>query len=151
PSGTVFQTGTTTVTCTAVDGCGNSGSCSFTVTGQQCGGRLTPTATTCGDFTGGTAGDQTGICYRGKSGKISNTSPGVFFYYTQVTSNVNGTFVVKIEQSKNNATFPFFPVSGAGQAIIWTTACAKYSTTVYGVDNPATGVVTFSIPNATIG
>src|SRR5262249_33656028 len=102
PSGTVFPTGPTTVTCRAVDAGGNSGSCSFTVPGQSCGGRLAPTATTCGDFTGGTAGDQTDVCYGIKSNKIGNASPGVFFYYTRVTSNVNGTFVVKVEQSKNN-------------------------------------------------
>src|SRR5204863_6476043 len=31
PSGSAFKVGTTTVTCTATDSCGNTGQCSFTV------------------------------------------------------------------------------------------------------------------------
>src|SRR5262249_43508308 len=49
-------------------------------------GKVAPTETTCQDFTSGTAGDLTQVMYGTKIGRINNTSPGVFFYYSRVTA-----------------------------------------------------------------
>src|SRR5262249_19222224 len=81
-----------------------------TLTQPTC-GQITPTATTCADFIGGTSGDLTQACYGVKSGKVNNTAPGVFFYYTRVTAP-SASFTVTIVETKNNASFPFFVTQG---------------------------------------
>jgi autotransporter-associated beta strand protein len=61
PSGSTFPVGTTTVTCTASDGCGNSTNCSFTVTVNPCpsivlacSSNIVVNATNCGAGAGAT-------------------------------------------------------------------------------------------------
>jgi len=125
-SGSAFPVGQTTVTCTAVDGCGNRAQCTFTVTvsSPAC-AKLTPTATTCSDFTGGTAGDLTRICYGVKAGQINNTAPGVFFYYTKVKAPAAGTFTVNIDQTVTASfSIPFFSVQ-QGQVTLYDASCNK--------------------------
>lgn len=51
-NGSTFPIGTTTVTLTATDGCGNQSSCSFTVTVVQAGCQATPTISCPASFTG---------------------------------------------------------------------------------------------------
>jgi hypothetical protein len=89
---------------TATDDCRNvSDSCSQIITQGSCGGRITPTQTTCEMFQDGTAGDLTSVCYGiNKQKKINNTAPGVFFYYTKVFAP-SADFYVDIVQTNDNA------------------------------------------------
>jgi hypothetical protein len=123
--------GTTYKRCwTAQDDCGNySDTCCQNIFRESCGGKIAPTATTCSDFIGGTAGDLTLACYGIKKGVVNNTAPGVFFYYTKVTCPGSGNLTVKIVQKKNNTTFPFFEVHNDTSEIrLYDANCNKIGT-----------------------
>ncbi len=89
----------------------------------QC-GQLTPTQTTCSDFTGGTAGNLTQVCYGIKGSKINNAAPGVFFYYTKVTAT-SPSFTINVVQTNNNASFPLFGVQQGNQVFLYDAFCNK--------------------------
>jgi hypothetical protein len=70
--------------------------------------QLAPTQTTCQQFRDGTAGVEDTISYGVKSGKINNVSPGVLFYYTQVTVGAGGAF--DIVQTNTQVNYTLFGV-----------------------------------------
>jgi hypothetical protein len=75
--------------------------------------QITPTNTTCQQFTSGTAPNLVGgVTYQTKGGsKIFNTQPGVFFYYINVTAPAS-SFTVDILQTiqTTGATGPLFGI-----------------------------------------
>jgi hypothetical protein len=106
--------------------------------------KIAPTATTCADFVGNTAGDLEQILYGVKSGKINNVAPGVLFYYTQVTAP-SASFKIDINQTNDNAAFPLFAVQ---QVVIYTADCKRYQNATVSTTN---GVTTLNVSGATAG
>src|SRR5262245_5661816 len=111
-----------------------------------CEGKIAPTATTCQDFTGGTAGDLTQILYGVKNQKINNVAPGVLFYYSTVTAPAS-SFKIQIVQAKNNATVPFFGIQ-QGQVRLYNADCSNSSLSSFTTSG---GVITITVMNATPG
>ena len=105
---------------------------------------ITPTATTCEQFAGGTADNLTDLFYGKKGNKINNISPGVFFYYSKITAPAS-PFTIQVTQSN---TLGWKPI-GTMQLILWDANCVK--TSVRGTFNPNTGTVTFNATGLTTG
>jgi hypothetical protein len=103
---------------------GSSNDCPTDVN-PPCGGQITPTATTCQDFTGGTADDLTQILYGVKGTKINNVAPGVLFYYTRVNDVSTGDFI-EVIQEKDSLLFPFLGVHQS-QVVVYNLDCTKSS------------------------
>jgi hypothetical protein len=76
-NGTVTNTGTASGTFTDPAGTQATATASATVTGQNCAqAQITPTATTCSDFAGGTSATLDTLLYGVQSGNINSVSPG---------------------------------------------------------------------------
>jgi hypothetical protein len=111
-----------------------------------CEGKIAPTATTCQDFTGGTAGDLTQILYGVKNQTINNVAPGVLFYYSSVTAPAS-SFTIQIVQTKDNATVPFFGIQ-QGQVKLYNANCSASSLGTFTTNG---GVITITVTGATPG
>ena len=86
--GTVNNTGQVTTTNDGSD----SASASITVNCRT--SQITETGTTCQQFRGGTAVTLGQIQYSLKNGAISQSNPGVFFYWNTVTASGQSTFTI---------------------------------------------------------
>ena len=134
---------------TATSGCGNE---AVVVTVPQ--SQLTPTGTTCQQFTGGTAQTQQLIFYSLNNGKIaSNINPGVFFYYTNVTAP-SASFTIDILQTTNNTAdggIDLFAVqnNSSSQIILYNADCTNSN--LGQVTSTAGGHVVISVTGATAG
>jgi uncharacterized repeat protein (TIGR01451 family) len=95
--------------------------------------QITPTATTCQAFRGGTAADLNELLYTLKDNAINSVAPGVLFYYSTVTVSADDT--ITVIQSDNGSTPPLGIQQE--QAILWNLDCTKAT-------NNATG--TFTAP-----
>ena len=84
-------------------------------------GQITPTDTTCLQYSGGTAGTLDLLQYTVKAGKINSVSPGVFFYYTYVSGAKGDT--VTITESHTD-TAPVINIQKL-QAVLYSTSCTK--------------------------
>jgi len=118
---------------TASDDDGNSDTATddATVTILSPTGRIAPTATTCQDFVGGTAGDLTEILYGLKGNKINNVAPGVLFYYSLVTVPA-GTHTIDVTQSTSPSFIPF--AIQQDQAVLYSyPGCVKLTNNSTGV------------------
>jgi hypothetical protein len=77
-------------------------------------GQILATGTTCDDYVHGNATAITRVDYQVKSGKINNTSPGVFFYYTGLSGALktdgSGNLTFTITQVNDNSAFPLFQI-----------------------------------------
>ncbi len=136
--------GTYSVTVTDANGC--TATTGATISQPFC-GKIAPTMTTCSDFTSGTSGTITQLCFGLKSGKINNVAPGVFFYFTTVKSQVNGSFTVNITQTDSPA-FAFFDVQN-GQVTVYNATCNNYANAT--LNSFAGGQVSVTINGASIG
>jgi len=95
-------------------------------------GRIAPTATTCQDFVGGTAGDLTEILYGLKGNTINNVAPGVLFYYSLVTVSGPGTHTIDVTQSTSPSFTPF--AIQQDQAVLYSyPGCVKLTNNSNGV------------------
>jgi len=139
-----LSAGTYTLTITDADGCPATVSATI---GQPSCGQIAPTNTTCSDFTSGTAGNLTALCFGLKSGTINNVAPGVFFYFTRVTSAVNGSFSVDIVQTDSPA-FAFFGIMQNNQVSVFNATCGNYAASTFTITN---GQVHVTINGASIG
>jgi len=86
-------------------------------------GKIAPTATTCSDFTGGTAGDLNAIEANLQSNLINNVSPGVFFYFASVLLPSAGTYTVDVVQSNTESRANFGVQQG--QANLFSSNCVS--------------------------
>jgi hypothetical protein len=97
--------------------------------------QITPTQTTCAQFSGGTAGTLGTITYSTKTSKgtttISQVAPGVFFYWVGVKAAV-GSNSFTISQSQSTASNPFLIAAGSN---VYTGSCS----TVQGAKITQTG------------
>src|SRR5262249_16202968 len=91
--------------CDVAESCTGSGGACPPDVNPVCQGKIAPTATTCQNFTGGTAGDLTQLLYGGKTTQSNSAPPGVSSYYSRVTAPAS-SFTIQVVQTKNNATFP---------------------------------------------
>jgi uncharacterized protein (DUF2141 family) len=107
-----------------------------------------PTATTCNNFLTGTT-KLTEVCYSVTRSKISNATPGVFFYYVKVIAP-STTFTVNINQVSQTAGFPLFVVqtsSNISQIFLWDQNCTKRATGV----QTSTGQASVTMNGAIVG
>jgi hypothetical protein len=127
----------------ASDPYGNADTCVQVITRTGCNG-IFPTATTCSDFATASAASLTQLCYKPVRNKITVVTPGVFFYYVNITAP-SASFCINIGQS-NNAGLPSFQIQ-KNQMLLYGDTCIRQ---VAGVDvNSRTGEI--CITNATAG
>jgi hypothetical protein len=112
----------------ATDAAGNTSTCSQTVTQYRCNAGIFHTPATCTDFKNGGNGHQLNqLCYATRSNKISNVTPGQFFYYTSITAP-SASFCVDVEQTKTVSGFGFFTIQSNTQIYLWDANCVKAAT-----------------------
>jgi hypothetical protein len=121
-------------------------------------GQITPTNTTCQQFSSGTAGTLSAVTYPTSGTTIGQgVAPGVFFYWTpiKVTSAGLQSYTITESTNYNPTTVPlgssrYFPFAAGSFA--YTPACATLSTTITSDTsngaNPATVTVMFTAPSA---
>ena len=104
--------------------------------------QITPTGTTCRDFSQGTAETLAFLNYSvGNDGKIKqNVTPGVFFYWVSVTVPA-GNNVVTVTETITTGNFTgLFNIASAQN--VFNSSCNSLSSTI--AQNPNTGTVTVS-------
>jgi uncharacterized repeat protein (TIGR01451 family) len=134
---------TATVT-TTNDGTDNSGA-SITCN-QQVVSQITPTATTCSQFSSGTSATLSAVQYSVKSGKISQVNPGVFFYWVKVQATA-GSNTVMINQAITTGNFNTFFAFTSGSNV-FTAGCVAVSGATF---TQAGGVTTIKFTAASAG
>ncbi|HZU74889.1 MAG TPA: hypothetical protein VE990_19175 [Acidimicrobiales bacterium] len=120
----------------------------FTVTSRHTApvSQITPTETTCNQFSTDSATTLTQIQYALKSGKISQVNPGVFFYWVTVTAGA-GTQSLTITESNGSSSRPFLISSGSNA---FNSSCGTVSGTKI-TQSSATGTVTVKFNAGTGG
>jgi hypothetical protein len=110
--------------------------------------QITPTATTCDQFKTGTAGTLSRVDYsvKGNPQKISQVSPGVFFYWVTVTA-VPGMNTFTITQTITTGNFSTFFTFASGSSA-FTSTCTKVST---GISQNSSGTVSVAFNAGTGG
>ena len=150
-STTSTPSGTSTVhtrTWKATDGSGNTATCSQSVTQTACTGPLGhiyPTSTTCNSYLNG-AQPLAQLCYSFRNNKVSNITPGVFFYFTTITAP-SSSFCVDIVQTKSCASFSYFAIQQGNQITMFSSSC----TNAAGGTQTSIGQGRVCISNATPG
>ncbi|HEX7846666.1 MAG TPA: HYR domain-containing protein, partial [Chitinophagaceae bacterium] len=156
PSVTVVSTtstpsGTSTIhtrTWKATDGAGNFTTCSQSITQTACAGgsgHIYPTSTSCNTFLNGSAQPLAQLCYSYSANKITNVTPGVFFYFTTFTAP-SASFTINVVQS-NGCGFKPFTIQQGKQIYIYSMSCGSL---VQGTQTTeGQGSITFN--NATPG
>ena len=86
------------------------------------------------------------LCYQVKSNKVSNVTPGAFFYYTIIIAP-SASFSVNVVQTKSLSNFQLFSINQGNQIILWNETCTKVATGV----QLSLGEGKISITNATPG
>jgi hypothetical protein len=100
--------------------------------------QITPTGTTCRDFSRGTADTLSSLGYSVKNGQISQVNPGVFFYWIRVTVPAgNNSFTITQTITTGNFNGLFDIASGSN---VFDSNCNSLHPTF--TQNPATGSVT---------
>jgi uncharacterized repeat protein (TIGR01451 family) len=145
--GTVNNTGTVT---SSNDG-GNSSTASVTVT-CPVSSQITPTGTTCQQFSSGTAQTLGTLNYNTKvtGGKtlVNSATPGVFFYYVKVTAPA-ASFTVDVTQS--NTSTNNFPNISTNGLMLYDASCnsLKSFTTTGSTSSNSLFNITGATPGAT--
>jgi hypothetical protein len=104
------------------------------------------TTTACSNYLNGTGQKATSLCYTVCNGKISNVTPGEFFYYTSITAP-STSFTIDIAQSNSIAAYGYFAIQQTDQATLWNSSCTKVATGT----SISTGQGRVSISNAVVG
>src|SRR5437867_3208267 len=109
--------------------------------------QITPTGTTCRDFSRGTADTLSSVGYSVKNGQINQVNPGVFFYWVRVTVPAgNNTFT--ITETITTGNFRTLMAMANGGSNVFDSNCNSVGPTI--TQNPTTGTVTvtFNAPAA---
>jgi len=111
--------------------------------------QITPTGTTCNDFSGGTAQTLSTIQYSVKNGTINQENPGVFYYWVRVTAAAgSNTFVVNQSITTGSFSTLFGIASGSN---VYSSSCSSvHAGFTQSSINSTTGTVTatFTAPAA---
>jgi len=100
--------------------------------------QITPTGTTCRDFSRGTADTLSSVGYSVKNGQINQVNPGVFFYWVRVTVPAgNNSFTITQTITTGNFNGLFDTASGSN---VFDSNCNSTGPTI--TQNPTTGSVT---------
>jgi hypothetical protein len=108
--------------------------------------QITPTGTTCRDFSRGVAQTLSSVNYSVQNGVVHNVNPGVFFYWVKVTAPAgNNTFTIPETITTGNFSSLFDMASGSN---VFDSGCNSVSPTI--TQNPTTKAVTvtFNAPTA---
>jgi uncharacterized repeat protein (TIGR01451 family) len=108
--------------------------------------QITPTGTTCTNFTTGTAQNLESLGYGVQRNAINSVSPGVLFYYTSIKAPA-ASFSITVTET-NNLGWKDMGVQ-QGQAILYDANCVKSSS--QGKTSTNSGVTTIQVTNATVG
>jgi hypothetical protein len=128
--------------------CGDPGESS--IVKQQVRSQITPTATTCSQFSAGTSPTLDTLNYSVKKGLISQVDPGVFFYWIKVDA-VAGANSFTIDQDITSANFSTYFAKTSGSAL-FTSSCVKVnSATITQSGLPLNGDVTVSFNASSAG
>jgi len=91
------------------------------------GGIIAPTQTTCNDVLNGTASTLGQINYTLSGGKIAQSiNPGVFFYYTKITTTTPNQVVTVSQSNTSTNNTPLFQALN-GQAWLWKGDCSSHT------------------------
>jgi len=102
--------------------------------------QITPTGTTCNQFTDGTAETLSTIQYSVKNGLIGQVNPGVFFYWVQVDASAgSNTFTIDQAITTNNFDSHFF--GQASGSFAYDSGCTKINASI----STAGGVTTIHL------
>jgi len=142
PSGTMTCTGTHTVTQADLDAghfsdqaCANAPGAPQACASKDIPGKpsqvsqITPTGTTCSQFTGNTADTLSTLNYAVKNGLTASVSPGVFFYWVKVTA-VAGSNTFTINQAITTGNFDSNFFNQASGSFVYTSGCVKVNSTI---------------------
>ncbi len=135
----------------SANGCSNT--CQKTVQVFCQTGHMFPTQTTCSMYASGVAQSLTNVCYQiGGGNKVSNATPGVFFYYTKVVAP-SPNFCLEVVQSKDSSQLVLFHLQQARQLNLYNDTCSTLgsgSETAYSsTEEVSTICVTGAIPGKT--
>jgi len=107
--------------------------------------QITPTQTTCQQFSAGTSSTLSAVSYSVKSGAVSQVAPGVFFYWVKVTATA-GANTFTIGQTSNVANFQHFFNIASGSSV-YNSSCVKVVTQTI-TQSGKTTTVKFTAPTA---
>jgi hypothetical protein len=91
----------------------------------NCGAGIFHTAAGCSDFKAGGNGQALGqICYTTKAGKVSNVTPGQYFYYTYITAP-SVSFCIDVIQTKSTTDLALFSINQGNQMSLFDVNCTN--------------------------
>ncbi|MFN2590462.1 MAG: hypothetical protein ABR518_06805, partial [Actinomycetota bacterium] len=129
----------------------NGGTATCTITNDDilvATGKITPTQTSCQDYVSRNAADLNQVNYSVKNLKISQTDPGVFFYYSNVRAP-SSSFAVNVNQIITTGNFSTFFQVLNDQVVLYNPNCTKSSLGTFSY--PSSGQVLLNITGATVG
>lgn len=122
-SGTYTYTVTNSVGCTSLP-------TALTINPQPgiCNVAIFHTTVTCSDYRNNATSQLVGqLCYTTKANKVSNVTPGQFFYYTAITAP-STSFTVDVIETKSRTDLALFGIQQQTQIILWDANCVKAAT-----------------------
>ena len=109
-------------------------------------GIIAPTQTSCSDFTGGTASILGQVNYSVSGGKIGQgINPGVFFFYTKITTSSPNQVVTVTETNTSTNGTPNFGILN-GQAWLYPASCASHTVGSTSGPNGENASFTVAVP-----
>jgi len=112
--------------------------------------QITPTETSCSDFSSGTAQTLSVIQYSVKNGVIKQENPGVFFYWVKVTA-VAGSNTFVVNQSITSGNFSTLFAIASGSAVFDASCTNMHAKITQSSINGTSGTVTAKFNAATAG
>jgi hypothetical protein len=110
-------------------------------------GQITPTATTCSVFNAGTAETLSSLTYSVKNGKVSQVSPGVFFYWLKVNVTAGSGKTFSVTQTITTGNFNTFFTQASG-SFVYNSSCVKVGTQSISTSSSGVTTITYTAPTA---
>jgi hypothetical protein len=100
-----------------------SATCSQSVTQNKCSAHIFPTSTTCASYKSG-AEPLAQLCYAYSAQKVTNITPGVFFYFTYITAP-SSSFTIDVIQTAS-CGFKLFSIQQGKQITLFSNSCTSF-------------------------